>query len=256
SAGWGSVEVLAALAAGLVLTVAFVGWERRAPAPMLPMPLFASRAFSSGNAAIFFLFASLSGAVFFMAQFLQTAQHHGPLDAGLRLLPWTATPFIVAPLTGARIARVGERSFATVGLLLQAGGMAWIGPIATPDLPYLNLVAPLVIAGAGVSVAMPAIQNAVLSSVSPEQLGKASGAFNMMRQLGGVFGIAILAAVFAAAGGYASPQQFSRGFAPAIGVCAAISLAGAIVSLALPSRSRATKPASPRPRAALEAEGL
>jgi EmrB/QacA subfamily drug resistance transporter len=124
SAGWGSVEVIAALVVGVALAVAFVLWERRAAHPMLPMEMFASRPFSSSNAAIFFLAAALYGAVFFMAQFLQTVQHHGPLDAGVRLLPWTATLFIVAPITGARISRVGERPFAVVGLLPRRPGWA------------------------------------------------------------------------------------------------------------------------------------
>ena len=132
SAGWGSAEVVGALVAGVVLAVGFVAWELRAVAPMLPMRLFASRPFSSGNAAIFFLSAGLFGAVFFMAQFLQTAQHHGPLDAGVRLLPWTATLFVVAPVVGSRIGRVGERPFAVAGLTLQAIGMGWIALIASP----------------------------------------------------------------------------------------------------------------------------
>ena len=200
SAGWGSVEVISALVVGALLAVAFVLWERRTAEPMLPMGLFASRPFSSGNAAIFFLCTSLYGAVFFMAQFLQTAQHQGPLDAGIRLLPWTGTLFIVAPLTGARISRIGERPFAVAGLLLQAAGMGWIALIAAPHVAYWRLVAPLAIAGCGVSMAMPAIQNAVMSSVAPTSLGKASGAFNMLRQLGGVFGIATLVAVFTGAG--------------------------------------------------------
>ncbi|MGN6870532.1 MAG: MFS transporter [Solirubrobacteraceae bacterium] len=253
SAGWGSVEVIAALVVGALLAFAFVLWERRAPEPMLPMGLFASRPFSSGNTAIFFLSAALYGAVFFMAQFLQTVQHHGPLDAGIRLLPWTATLFIVAPITGARISRVGERPFAVAGLLLQAAGMGWIALIAGPDVAYWRLVAPLAIAGCGVSMAMPALQNAVVSAVEPASIGKASGAFNTMRQLGGVFGIAILVAVFSGDGGYASAQLFSSGFTTAIGVAAALSLLGALASIGLP-RSRAftysSDPArtSPRPQ--------
>jgi EmrB/QacA subfamily drug resistance transporter len=246
SAGWGSVEVIVALAVGAVLTAAFVLWERRAAQPMLPMGLFASRPFSSGNAAIFFLATALYGAVFFMAQFLQTVQHHGPLDAGIRLLPWTATLFIVAPITGARISRVGERPFAVVGLLLQAAGMGWIALIASPDVAYWRLVAPLAIAGCGVSMAMPALQNAVVSSVAPASIGKASGAFNMMRQLGGVFGIALLVAVFTGAGSYASPQLFSDGFTSAIAVAAALSLLGAIASVGLPAR-RASVPGGATP---------
>ncbi len=236
SAGWGSIEVLAALAAGALLAVAFVLWERRAAEPMLPMGLFASRPFSSGNGAIFFLAAALYGAVFFMAQFLQTVKHHGPLDAGIRLLPWTATLFIVAPITGARISRVGERPFAVAGLLLQAAGMGWIALIAGPDVAYWRLVAPLAIAGCGVSMAMPAIQSAVVSSVAPASIGKASGAFNMMRQLGGVFGIATLVAVFSGSGGYASPQLFSDGFTAALAGAAGLSLLGALAGFGLPRR--------------------
>ncbi|HTX11550.1 MAG TPA: MFS transporter [Solirubrobacteraceae bacterium] len=238
SAGWGSAEVIAALAAGVVLTVAFVIWERRTAEPMLPMRLFASRPFSSGNAGIFFMCTALYGAVFFMAQFLQIAQYDGPLDAGIRLLPWTATLFIVAPLVGARIRRVGERPFAVAGLLLQAAGMGWIALIAGPHVDYWRLVAPLVIAGCGVSMAMPALQNAVVSSVAPESIGKASGTFNMLRQLGGVFGIATLVAVFTGAGSYASAQTFSDGFTAAVGVAAGLSLLGAVASLGLPAVRR------------------
>jgi EmrB/QacA subfamily drug resistance transporter len=234
AAGWGSVEVLVALAAGVSLAVAFVLWERQTAEPMLPMTLFASRPFSSGNAAIFFLCGSLFGAVFFMAQFLQTAQHHGPLDAGLRLLPWTGTLFVVAPLTGARISRVGERPFAVAGLLLQAAGMGWIALIAGPDVAYWRLVTPLVMAGCGVSMAMPAIQNAVMSSVGPASLGKASGTFNMLRQLGGAFGIAIAVAVFTGSGGYGTPHAFSDGFTSALVVAAALSLLGTVAALGLP----------------------
>jgi EmrB/QacA subfamily drug resistance transporter len=240
SAGWGSVEVIAALAVGGLLAVAFVLWERRTAEPMLPMGLFASRPFSSGNAAIFFLSTALYGAVFFMAQFLQTVQHNGPLDAGIRLLPWTATLFVVAPLTGARISRVGERPFAVLGLLLQAAGMGWIALIAGTDVAYWRLVSPLVMAGCGVSMAMPALQNAVVSSVAPASIGKASGTFNMLRQLGGVFGIAILVSVFTGAGSYGSAQLFSDGFTSAIGVAAGLSLLGAVASVGLPQRQRAT----------------
>ncbi|HUA07281.1 MAG TPA: DHA2 family efflux MFS transporter permease subunit [Solirubrobacteraceae bacterium] len=244
SAGWGSVEVVSSLAAGVVLAVAFVLWERRTAEPMLPMGLFASRPFSSGNAAIFFLSTALYGAVFFMAQFLQTVQHNGPLDAGLRLLPWTATLFVVAPITGARISRVGERPFAVLGLLLQAAGMGWIALIASPDIAYWRLVAPLMMAGCGVSMAMPALQNAVVSAVAPGSIGKASGTFNMLRQLGGVFGIAVLVAVFTGAGSYGSAQLFSDGFTSAIGVAAGLSLLGALASIGLPQRRVAAVPAA------------
>jgi len=239
TAGWTSPEVASALVAGFLLGITFVAWELRADAPMLPMRLFRSRAFSSGNAASFLYSASLYGAVFFMAQFLQTALGHGPLGAGLRLLPWTATLFVVAPIAGALVNRIGERSLIVFGLVLQAVGMAWIALIAAPDLAYAALIAPLVVAGAGVSMAMPAAQNAVLSSVAQTEIGKASGTFNMLRFLGGVSGIAIAVAVFAGNGNFGSPQAFSAGFAAAIGVSAALSLAGALAGMWQPARRTA-----------------
>jgi EmrB/QacA subfamily drug resistance transporter len=238
-AGWGSLEVVAALAAGGALAVAFVSWERRAAAPMVPMRFFGSRAFASGNAAAFFFHAALYGMVFFMAQFLEAVAGYGPLGAGLRLLPWTATLFVVAPVAGALVNRLGERTLVVGGLLLQAAGMAWLAAVAAPGLAYVDLVAPLVVAGAGVSIAMPAAQNAVIGAVAPAEIGQASGTYNMLRFLGGAFGIAVLVTVFAGTGGLGSARAFSHGFAVAIGVAAVMSLLGALAALGLPGRRAA-----------------
>jgi EmrB/QacA subfamily drug resistance transporter len=255
SAGWDSLEVVGALAAGVLLVGAFVARELRAPEPMLPLRLFRSRAFSAGNAAIFFTLASLFGAVFFFAQLLQTALGYGPLDAGLRLMPWTITFITVAPVVGTLVDRFGERPFMVGGLTLQALGMGWIALIADPGLTYSEFVLPSIVAGVGVSMAIPSAQNSVVGSVALEDVGKAAGANSMMRELGGVFGIAVAVAVFAGAGSFASADAFLDGFAPAIAVVAALSLAGAIVALALPGRRRAgeTPPVGAVP--ALEAEG-
>ena len=256
SAGWGSAEVVAALAVGAALLTAFVAWELRAREPMLPMRFFRSRAFSSGNAGVFFLFASLFGAVFFLAQFLQTGLGHGPLGAGLLLAPWTGTLFVVAPIAGALVDRIGERPLLVGGLVLQAVGMAWIALIAEPGLAYGELIAPLVVAGIGASMAIPPAASSVVGAVAQEEVGKAAGANSMLRELGGVFGIAILVAVFAGAGSYASAGAFSDGFARAIAVSAALSLVGAIAGLGLPGRPQATEAASrPEPVAAFETEG-
>jgi EmrB/QacA subfamily drug resistance transporter len=238
AAGWGSVEVVGALAAGIALAIAFVAWELRASEPMLPMGFFRSRAFAAGNASVFFLMASLFGAAFFLAQFLQTSLGFGPLETGLRLMPWTATLFIVAPIAGSLVNRVGERPLIAGGLLLQAIGMAWIGLIASPSMDYVDMVPALVLAGTGVSMAIPATQNVVMGAVPATEAGKASGTYNMLRQLGGVFGIALLVAVFTGAGSYVSPQAFTDGFAPAIGVTAGLGLVGAVVGLGLPGVPR------------------
>jgi EmrB/QacA subfamily drug resistance transporter len=243
-AGWDSAEVLASLSAGALLTVAFVAWELRARQPMLPMRFFASRTFASGNAVGFFLYGALYGAIFFVAQFLQIGQGYGPLSTGLRMLPWTATLFVVAPIAGARINRIGERPLVVAGLLLQAIGMGWIALIAAPDVAYAALIAPMVLAGAGVSMAMPAVQSAVMRSVARNEVGKAAGTFNMLRFLGGAFAIAIVSAVFAGSGGYASAGAFSDGFAAAIGVSSGLSLLGAIAATALPRVRRAPQVAA------------
>ncbi len=245
--GWGSPQVVGPLAAGVALLAAFVAVQRRVAEPMLPPRLFGSRGFSAGSAANFLLSCSLFGAVFFMAQFQQTALGQDPLDSGLRLLPWTATLFFVAPVAGAFVARVGERKLVAVGLTLQGVGMAWIALIAAPGMTYWHMIPPLVIAGAGISMAIPSVQNAVINAVAPGDLGKASGTFMTMRQLGGVFGLAIAAAVFSGAGSYASASAFGDGFVPAIAVSAGFSLAGAAVSLALPQRSASPAESAPRP---------
>lgn len=241
-AGWDSAEVLGAGALGLVLLPAFVAWELRAKEPMLPMGFFRKRAFTAGNAAIFFTLASLFAAVFFYAQFLQVGLGGDPFEAGLRLLPWTGTLFVVAPVAGALVDRFGGRPFMVAGLGMQATGLAWIALIAEPGLAYMEMVPPLVIGGAGVSMTFPAAQSAVIGSVPEEAIGKASGTNSMMRELGGVFGIALVTAVFAGAGSYASPQAFIDGFAPAMAVAAGLSLLGAIVAIGMPGRSRAPEP--------------
>ena len=253
-AGWGSPEVLGAITAGALLLAAFVAWELRAREPMLPMRLFRSRAFSASNAAMFFTFASLFSAVFFFAQFLQTGLGYGPLETGLRLIPWTATFITVAPVAGALADRIGERPLMVGGLSLQAAGMAWLALIAEPGMAYTNMLAPLIVAGVGVSMAIPAAQNSAVGSVEESAIGKAAGTNSMMRELGGVFGIAIVVAVFAGAGSYASAAAFTDGFAPAVGVGAGLALAGAAAGLALPGRPRRSEPVLTRAVPALEQE--
>jgi len=246
SAGWGSLEVAGMLALGTLMAIGFVAWERRAPAPMLPLDVFRSRGFSAGNATNFFQFASLFGAVFFMAQFLQTGLGYGPLGTGVRLLAWTATLTAVAPFAGVLADKLGERPFMVAGLALQGLGMAWIALIAEPGMAYGELIAPLIVTGSGTSMAMPALQSVVLGAVAPSQVGQASGTFATVRQLGSAFGLAILVAVFAGAGSYASPDAFADGFVPAIAVSAGLAFAGVLTALLVPGRAPAFA-AAPQP---------
>jgi EmrB/QacA subfamily drug resistance transporter len=237
-AGWGSLEVVATLAAGVLLLVAFVAYEARAAEPMIPVAFFRSRSFTAGNLAIFFVFGSLFTEVYFFSQLLQTSMGFDVLEAGLRLMPWTGTFLLVGPVAGALADRIGERPLMVGGLLIQATGTIWIALIASPDLAYSELVIPMVIAGIGISMAIPSAQNSVLGSVAEDAVGKAAGTNSVMRELGGVFGIAIAVAVFAGAGSYASPQAFADGFAPAVGVAAALALAGAVAGSFLPARKQ------------------
>jgi len=253
SLGWGSPQVVVTLAAGAALTGVFIGWEQRAAHPMVPLGLFRIRAYAAGNAACLCVFAVLFGLVFFMAQFLQTGLGYGPLGAGLRLLPGWGALVVIAPFAGPLIRRLGERVLITGGLAVFAGALIWIALIARAGLPYADMVLPLILAGSGVSVAIPPTQSVVMTAVEPADIGKASGTFNMLRQLGGVFGIAICAAVFAAYGSYASPATFISGFGPAMGACAGLALAGAVAGLVIPARRRPLA-GPPQPGASLALE--
>jgi MFS family permease len=259
SAGWGSAQTAGSLAAGTVAALAFVAWERRAPSPMLPLRLFRARAFSAGNATIFLLNASLTGAIFLMPQFQQVVLGQDPFRAGLRLLPWGIVPFLIAPRAGALADRIGARPLVVTGLLAQAAGMAWIAAIATPGVSYWTLVAPMCMSGAGLGLAIPALTRSATSTVAAADIGTASGAFSTMRQLGGAFGVAVLGAAFAGTGSYASPSAFNSGFVTASIVAAGIALAGAAVGMILPRRGNRPAPVAagaPEPGRPVRAAGV
>lgn len=239
TAGWVSSEVLGALALGVLLASLFVASQLRVREPMFPMRFFRSRGFSGALTASSLLFAALYGSVFFMAQFMQTGLGYEPLKAGLLLVPWTATLLVVAPLAGALGDRIGERPVIVGGLAINALGLALVALIAGPDLAYGNLLAALIVTGIGASAAIPVVQSALIGTVAETEVGQASGINNTTQELGGAFGVAIVVAAFTAAGGYASAQAFSDGFAAAIGACAALALAGAVVATVLPARKQA-----------------
>jgi len=245
----------------------FLGWERRTPNAMLPLALFRRARFSSANAVSFFMYASLFGAAFLMSQFFQTAQHHSPLQTGLRLLPWTAAPMIVSPIAGKLAERYGNRPFMTLGLLFQGAGLAWVAAIATAHLAFGELGAALGVAGVGISLVFPTVSTEVLAAVPAEEVGIASGTNSAIREVGGVFGVAVLASVFARPGAYAFPTVFVHGFTAALWVGAVFSAAGALAALLswLPRRrssfphldrvamgSSSQRPSEPMPRPRLE----
>ena len=236
--GWSSPEIVGMLTAGLVVLGLFLLWESRSKAPMLPLRFFRNRTFSAANAASLLMFFGMFGSIFLLAQFFQTVQGYSPLQAGLRILPWTAMPIVVAPIAGALSDRIGGRPLMAVGLALQAAGLAWIAAVSTPTVEYAELVGPFIISGVGMAMYFAPVANVVLSSVRPEEEGQASGANNAIRELGGVFGVAVLASIFAHYGGYGSGTSYVDGLTPAIYVGAAIVAIGSLAALLIRRPSR------------------
>jgi EmrB/QacA subfamily drug resistance transporter len=236
--GWTSPTIVASLGGGALFLVAFALWERRAAAPMLPMRFFRSRSFTATNGVSLAMYFGVFGAIFLLAQFFQTAQHYSPLESGLRTLPWTGMPMIVAPIAGALSDRIGSRPLMALGLALQAGSITWLALILSPTVAYGRVIPAFIMGGSGMALVFAPAANAVLRSVREHEAGQASGATNAIRELGGVFGISILASVFSSWGSYASPQSYVDGVRPALWVGAAVLAAGVAAALSVPALRR------------------
>jgi EmrB/QacA subfamily drug resistance transporter len=236
--GWTSLGIVTPIVGGALLVAAFVAWELRAKSPMLPMAFFRDRTFTLTNVASLLMAFGMFGSIFLLAQFFQTVQHLSPLASGLRILPWTAMPIFIAPIAGAFSDRIGGQRIMAVGLALQAAGLIWIAAVTTPTLAYIHLVIPFAISGFGMALFFAPVANVVLSAVRPEHEGKASGANNAIRELGGVFGVAVLASVFSRVGGYQSGAAFVHGTTTAVYVGGAIVALGAVAAAFIPARTQ------------------
>jgi EmrB/QacA subfamily drug resistance transporter len=237
--GWTSAGIVVPIVGGALLVAAFVAWELRASSPMLPMQFFRDRTFTLTNVASLFMFFGMFGSIFFLAQYFQTVQGYSPLQSGLRILPWTAMPMIVAPIAGALSDRIGGQRLMAAGLTLQSAGLLWIAAVSTPTTPYIDFVGPFVLSGIGMGLFFAPVANVVLSSVRPEHEGKASGATNAIRELGGVFGVAVLAAVFSHVGGYQSSETFVHGLTTAVYIGGALVAVGAVAAALIKPRRAA-----------------
>jgi MFS family permease len=236
--GWGSPQVVGALIAAAVLIAGFVAWERRADEPMLPLRLLRNPAFAAANATGFLMFASITSAAFLMAQYFQLGLGYSPMATGLRFLPWTLTPLLIAPAAGALADKIGSRPLMALGLAMQGAGLVWVALGATTTARYGGFVLPLIIAGVGISMAVPTVPTTALNTVPPADLGKASGVQNTLQRFGSVFGVAIVAAVFSANGHLGSPATLVSGFRPALAAAAAMSVVGALTALLAGGRRR------------------
>jgi EmrB/QacA subfamily drug resistance transporter len=235
--GWGSGQTVVGLVAGAFFLAAFVVVEQRSSEPMIPLSLFRSGAFTSAVGTQFLMASAIFSAAFLTSQYFQFARGYSPLATGLRFLPWTATPLIVAPIAGSLSDKLGPRVLTVPGLLLQAAGLAWIVQLAGTGASYGHFVVPFVIAGVGISMALPCVTAAGLNAVPASLLGKAAGTLNTMQQFGAVFGIAIVTAVFNSNGSLATPSSVTSGYRPALAVAAGLSVFGALNALGLARRS-------------------
>jgi EmrB/QacA subfamily drug resistance transporter len=249
--GWTSPLIVASLAGGFAILAAFVAWERRAPEPMLPLGLFAKRTFAVTNGVSFFMYFGTFGSIFLLTQFAQLVMGFSPFEAGVRMLVWTGAAAVTAPIAGVLAERYGARAFMAAGLALQASALGWIALVATASTTFGELIVPFAMAGVGMSLVFAPSASALLSVVSPERAGQASGTNNAIREVGGVFGVAVLSTIFASAGGFASPQAFVDGFVPAVWAGAGVVAVGALLALALPARGAApaVAPAAAQPEA-------
>ncbi|MQY25356.1 DHA2 family efflux MFS transporter permease subunit [Nocardia aurantia] len=234
--GWTAGRVLVALIAGVVLLAGLIAWELRTPHPLLPLRLFRSRAFGIANITTFTFGVGVFGSIFLLAQYFQVVQHLDPLQSGIRTLPWTLAPMVVAPIAGLVVDRVGARTLIVAGQALQAIALGWIAAVVTVHTTFGAFVGPFVLAGIGMGLTFAPGATVIMSSAAPQDQAVASGTSNTLREVGVALGIAVLASVFASYGSYLGGEQYVDGLRPAVTVGAVIVAVGAVLALLLPRR--------------------
>jgi EmrB/QacA subfamily drug resistance transporter len=232
--GWTNPIILAALTAGVALLAAFVAWERRAEDPMVPMQLFRNRTFTITNGVSFFMYFGTFGSIFLLTQVLQNVMGYSPFQAGLRMLFWTGASMIVAPIAGILSERYGARNFMAAGLALQASALAWFAATTSTTMTFGQVLPAFVMAGTGMALVFAPSASALLSVVTPAMAGKASGTNNAIREVGGVFGVAVLSTIFSESGSLSSAKAFIDGVVPSLWVGASVVGIGAVVALLIP----------------------
>lgn len=191
---WGSPLIVGCLVGAGLSLATFVLVQARTTQPMVPLDLFRQRVFSAANLAILVVGFALIGAAFFFAQFFQIVQGSSAFLSGVDLLPMTLAMFFCAPLSTWLAAKVGFRVPVLVGSLL-AGGSLVSFVILQPDSSYALLVWPLTAFGIGFGLLLAPLVAAVITAVPPWRAGLASGINNTSRQVGAVFGVAVLGTI-------------------------------------------------------------
>ena len=246
--GWASAETIGSVAAGAVLLAGFVWWEHRVAEPMVPLRLFAVRDFAVANVTTFLMSGAIFAGGLLVTEEFQLARHFSPVGAGLRLLPFFAMPMVVSPVAGALSDRTGRRPIIVAGLSLLTAGFVWVAWRSSMHTSWVELVIALLVAGVGISMALPTVPTAVLSTVAPHEMGKASGINYMAQRFGAVFAVAVGSAVFASYGGLGTPAAVTAGFKPALWACAVFAGLSALAALAMSAR--------PKPAAEIEPASL
>ncbi len=241
--GWSSAGVLGPLVAAGLMLAAYVGWARRLDRTgrpdadaVLPFRLFRRRAFGAANVVGLLFSLGMFGSVFLLSQYLQVVQGYSPLEAGVRTLPWTAAPMVVAPLAGALVPRLGARALLVAGLALQTGSLLWFAAVVEQWDGYGGLVAPLVLAGIGMGLTFAPMSTAVLDGLPGDDLAVASSANNTIREFGVALGIAVIVAVFQGFGGTISPDGYAGAVGPALVAAAAAVAVALAAAFRVPAR--------------------
>jgi len=248
-AGWASAQVLALFASGAALLAGFLVAEHRSREPMVPLRLFANASLSGAVTSRFALFATVFGCAFLVPQYLQLAHGFSPLRTGLGVLPFTGPTMLVAPLAGRLADRIGERLLILAGFACDSAGFAWLALAVGPATSYPHVLGPLLLAGTGVGLAVPTTVSASLRAVPAPQVGLASGLGSTFQNVGGVFGVASVTAIFASAGGYLTPADFTAGLRPALLALAGLAAVGLLAGFAVSPRPQ-PGPAANQPRLA------
>lgn len=233
--GWASGTVSASFVASAVALAGFVVRQRRTASPLIPLRLFRSRSFSIANIIGVTFTLGMFGAVFLLSQYLQIVMGYTPFQAGLRTLPWTAAPMIVAPIAGILAPRLGLRTLLVSGLVLQAGSLVWMAAILGPGTSYASIVPALAMAGAGMGLTFAPSATAVLTDMAEVDHATASSTNSTIREIGVALGIAVLTAVFLGAGGSLTPTGYTDALAPALLVGAGAVAIGILAALFMPS---------------------
>lgn len=238
--GWETIGVIAELVVGAALIVAFLLWQRRVAAPLVPLRLFRDRSFSVTNIVGFAFSFGTFGSIFILIQFMQVVQGASPLEAAVQTMPWTLAPMVVAPLAGIFAPRIGTKALLVAGLFLQGGALFWLAVTMSADIPYAELVAPFVMAGVGMGLVFAPSATALLATLGLVDHAKASGVNSTVREIGIALGTAVMTAIFVSAGGELLPDLYVDAAKPAIFTGAAVLFVAMIAALWLPAGRSST----------------